>query len=156
MSGVKNNKYAEKHGMYGTAIYRAWANMKSRCDNPNIKSYVNYGGRGISYDPLWKEFMEFYKDMGDVPSAKYTLERIDNDSNYSKDNCKWATRKEQANNTRQTVLIEINGVTRCYHDWCTEYGIAPCTVYYRLRKGMSVEEALKHPLNSRFFKVGKE
>ena len=153
MSGVKGNKFAEKHGMYGTPIYRVWANMKARCNNPKTKSYINYGGLGISYSSAWEEFNGFYLDMGDIPDKSYTLERVNNDADYSKENCKWATRKEQANNTRQTVLIEIDGVTKCYHDWCKYYGLGPCTVYYRLKKGMSVEEALKHKPYSRYGKA---
>jgi hypothetical protein len=81
-------------------LYRSWQGMKSRCNNPNHKSYKDYGGRGITYDPKWETFKGFFEDMGERPEGK-TLDRFsDKDGNYCKNNCRWATREEQANNKR--------------------------------------------------------
>lgn len=88
------------HGMSESQEYMAWTNMKSRCYNPKATQYKDYGGRGITVSASWKDsFDAFLTDMGRVP-ANYTLERLDNDKSYSKDNCCWATRKEQAANQR--------------------------------------------------------
>lgn len=87
------------HGMYRTPTWYSWAGMKERCDNPNHIGAANYSERGISYDPEWAEFANFYRDMGERPNG-LTLERIDNDKGYSRDNCKWATRSEQRANQR--------------------------------------------------------
>jgi len=80
--------------------YISWMSMKQRCDYKENKDYANYGGRGITYEPRWIKFVEFYKDMGDPPSdpwsgERMSLDRIDNNSNYTKNNCKWSTRSEQ-------------------------------------------------------------
>ena len=88
-----------RHKMYGTRIYRSYYSMKQRCDNPNHKHYRHYGGRGITYCDEWKEFTNFYHDMGDMPDGM-TLDRIDNDSNYEPSNCRWATVEEQVSNKR--------------------------------------------------------
>jgi len=91
------------HGMFGTSIYSSWAHMLQRCTNINDKDYHNYGGRGIKVCSTWFDFNNFYKDMGDKPSISLTLERINNEEGYNSDNCKWATRKEQANNKRNNI-----------------------------------------------------
>lgn len=80
--------------------YVTWMGMKSRCKTITCKDYPRYGGKGITYDPRWEKFTEFYKDMGDPPKDSYTgermsLDRIDNKGNYCKANCKWSTRSEQ-------------------------------------------------------------
>jgi len=91
--------------------YKTYDSMLQRCGNPNSPDYPRYGGRGITVDPRWKQdFYYFLEDMGRRPSIQYTLDRKDNNGNYTKDNCRWATKLEQANNTRLTHVFDINNI----------------------------------------------
>lgn len=90
------------HGLSKTPEYRAYHHMKERCYVVTDKRYKDYGGRGIKISKKWLiSFDTFYKDMGKRPSNKYSIDRIDNNGDYCKENCKWSTAKEQQNNTRR-------------------------------------------------------
>lgn len=89
-----------KHGLCSSPEYRAWSHMKERCSNIKAQEYESYGGRGIKVCERWLKFENFYADMGDRPSNKHSLDRIDNDGNYEPDNCRWATGIEQVLNRR--------------------------------------------------------
>jgi hypothetical protein len=105
-------------------------------------AYEDYGGRGISYDPCWVRFESFIEDMGDRPEGT-SLDRIDNNKSYSKDNCRWATPKQQANNKRSNVVISINGISKTMSEWSLVEGAAKTgTIHYRIKRGWSHQNAV--------------
>ena len=119
--------------------------MKRRCDNKNQTGYERYGGRGITYSKSWKYFENFIKDMGQMPAPNMELDRIENDGHYCKENCRWATRKEQTRNrggSRATRLYTFNDKTLCIADWAKEIGITPQSLQKRLNSGWPLELAL--------------
>jgi hypothetical protein len=106
----QNGKSTKKHGQTRTPTYKSWQSMLERCYNKNVKYYNNYGGRGIEVCERWKTSYEnFYEDMGLRPGKEYSLDRIDVNKNYSPENCRWATNKEQSRNKRNTVYVEYEG-----------------------------------------------
>lgn len=143
--GCLRKETQSTHGKTGTSIYAIWLGIKDRCMNPSSKAYPNYGGRGITLDDTWLEFEGFYKDMGDRPKGM-TLDRRDNEGNYCKDNCRWATWEEQANNKRNNRLITLEGVTKTLAQWAKEYGIAQETLLSRLNSGWDTASAVTTPV----------
>lgn len=124
------------------SVYTVWQSMWSRCTIPSNKSYPNYGGRGITVDPVWRSFEKFIEDMGD-PGEGMQIERKDNDKGYSKENCVWATRQEQGRNKRNNVKLTYQGRTQLMVEWCEELGLNYDTVKRRVQKGWAAEEALQ-------------
>lgn len=135
-----------RHGKTGSAAYRIWNHMLGRCYNPTDGNYKRYGGRGITVCDRWKEFTNFYADMGDPP-AGLSIERRDNNLGYSPDNCLWASRTAQARNRRTTRLITHNGMTMCVTEWEDHFGMKRNIIGNRLAHGWSVERAMTQPTN---------
>lgn len=103
----------KSHGMYRSGAHISWTLMKQRCLNPKDPSYGNYGGRGITYDPHWESFENFYRDMGERPEGM-TLDRIDVNGNYTKENCRWALDSVQAHNRRKMKFLGDNPTTSVF------------------------------------------
>ena len=119
--------------------------MRARCNNPER---INYGAKGISYCERWETFELFLEDMGERPEGM-TLDRIDSSKDYCFENCKWSTPALQARNRRNTVKVIYDGREHLLVDLCLDKGLKYQTVYARLKKGWSVEDALNRPLRVR-------
>lgn len=143
--GCHKREMATKHGLHGTPEYYVWAAMLERCRNPNSTNYANYGARGISVCVEWSDFQIFIKDMGERPSNKYSLERVDNDGPYSKANCRWATKEEQARNTRRNRKINYNGQLVTFAEAARMAGIDPSTMWHRINSGWDAPRAIETP-----------
>lgn len=134
-----------------TPEYAAWAHMRNRCNCPTDKAYRHYGGRGITVCESWDSFANFLVDMGKRPSDLHELDRYpNNDGNYEKGNCRWATRTQQMRNTRITRFLEHDGRRLSIAEWAEILGISAGTIRVRLHEGKSVAAALaipryKHP-----------
>lgn len=135
-----------RHGMTRTPEYRAWAAMRNRCRNTS-KMYAHWNGRGIKVCSRWDVFENFLADVGPRPGRGYSIDRINVDGDYDPSNVRWATRKQQANNTTKTFRIKFNGVDEAVCDVAQRVGLKPSTLYTRVTKyGFSVEDAIKSPL----------
>ncbi len=145
----RSTKHGHSRRKQHSKTYTAWSHMISRCTNPNDINYHNYGGRGITVCKRWRKFENFLEDMGEPPSAKHSIDRIDNNGNYCKSNCRWATDTEQQRNTRRNHSVTYNGKTQCIAAWAEEYGINDGTLRSRLRLGWSIEKALTTPVKKR-------
>ena len=112
----------------GTPTYRTWNAMKQRCNNCNAPNYYLYGGRGIKICKEWNDsFIAFLSDMGERPKGT-TLDRIDSNGDYCKENCRWATPKEQSMNLRTTNIIVYDGITDSVHGWCERLGVSASVI----------------------------
>lgn len=133
------------HSKSNTLTYHIWQVMKNRCSNPDYKHYKDYGGRSIIVCERWLKFENFLADMGEAPKG-LSIERTNNDLGYCKENCIWATRKQQNRNKRSNLLIEFNGKTQCVSAWAEELGIHRNTLFTRLNRGWSIEKAFMTPV----------
>lgn len=154
------------HGMIGTLTHNSWRAMMDRCYKPKSASYHNYGARGIRVYEQWHVFEKFLADMGERPTANHSLERTNNDKDYSPDNCKWATKKQQARNTKRNVVVEYQGQEYIFADLALLVGIPYGTLRSRIECGKTIDEAIamgkskrkprkpSHALKSSFSEAG--
>lgn len=134
------SKSNSTHKKSKTSVYIIWTNIITRCFNKNSKYYDYYGGRGIKCE--WDSFEEFYRDMGERPSKNHSIDRINNNGNYSKDNCRWATKTEQSNNRRNNHMLKFKNTTLTMSNWAKEVGLSRSTIKSRLKRGWSIEKTL--------------
>ncbi len=135
-----------KHGMANTPTHSVWSGMRGRCNRPKHKNYGDYGGRGIRVCERWRKFENFLADMGERPTAKHTLERVNNDGNYEPTNCCWALRTTQSRNRRSNRMVTLDGATKCLAEWAEQYGIGYHIVYRRIERGWTIRDALTTPV----------
>lgn len=129
------------HGKSKEPTYSVWSGMLNRCRNPNSPKFYSHGGRGITVCDKWLEFEEFYADMGDKPEG-CSLDRIDNSKGYCKENCRWATPKQQARNTRANKILTWNDEKLCVAEWAEKLNMSPKLIYQRMANGWSVGRTL--------------
>ena len=156
ITGMGESNKTHGHASDGkiSKTYTAWKNMVSRCNNPNDISYKNYGERipPITVCEKWlpenNGFINFLADMGERP-AGLSLDRIDNNLGYYKNNCRWATPKEQGRNKRNNHKLNISGKEKCFAELEEITGIRQETIRSRIKKGFTPEKALTTPVQKR-------
>ena len=131
-------------------LYNTWNMMRQRCNNPRFHKYPIYGGRGVKICAEWSNFWQFVADVGERP-AKHTLDRYpDKDGDYTPENTRWATFKQQAANRRARrdhKMITYNGITKHQAAWAAEYGLSAGVISNRIKRGWSIARSLTTPTN---------
>ena len=136
------------HGLGQPPEYKSWVHMRERCSNPNNPSYSNYGGRGIAVCSRWQtSFSNFIADMGPRSSSKHSLDRINNEGNYGPENCRWATKQTQANNTRRVRKLTYEGETHTITEWANLYDIPRGVLAGRINRKWPIQCALTVPVS---------
>lgn len=139
--------------------YICWSAIKQRCNNANNPNFKRYGARGISYDPRWESYDNFLADMGEAPDG-FEIDRIDNDGNYEKANCRWISHKANMNNRGCCRPITINGETKRMEEWAALLNMSVAGFYNRLRRKWPADKLLKplhrHSPNGRHSKAWAE
>ena len=136
------------HGLTESAEFRIWTGILSRCQNPNVKAFPLYGGAGVSVCERWLTFGNFLADMGRRPSLIHSVDRINTLGNYEPSNCRWATRKQQANNRRDNIRLTFAGQTRTVREWSDTTGMDYFVLIQRHSAGWPVGAILTRPVRS--------
>lgn len=144
------------HGKSSTKLYKVWSSMKSRCSNQTDKYFCNYGGRGISVCSEWQTFEPFYEwSITSGYTEGLTIERKNNDGNYSPENCTWIEKSKQSSNTRKCVTMSCGGKTMNMKDWSVEIGVPYGLLQGRKQRGWSDEKTITTPPVPQCFAHGK-
>lgn len=145
---LNNEKVLERnttHNESKTRLYSIWVGMRQRCNNPNKKSYNDYGGRGIRVCSDWDDYINFKNwAMSNGYSDVLTIERIDPNGNYEPNNCTWISKSEQAKNRTNCNFLTFDGKTQTVSDWARELNISRSTINNRLRKGWTIDKVLSN------------
>ncbi len=123
--------------------YNTWVKIMDRCYNKNSSRFNYYGARGIKVSKSWHNVKNFIKDMGEKPGKAYSIDRIDNNKGYSKENCKWSTPLEQSINKRNNILFDHKGEIKTLKQISRDTGISYTTLWCRLKRGVDINNALK-------------
>ena len=143
--GQSNRTHGATRGGH-TPEYRAWTHARQRCENPRDARFPRYGGRGIAVCERWWSFENFLADMGPRPSSSHSIDRIDNDGNYEPGNCRWATKKQQARNKRNSRVIEYAGRSMPVAAWAEAVGVPSNVIECRLCRGWELGRVFAQPI----------
>lgn len=147
--GCLSRRGNPKHNQSYTRVYRIYAKIKRRCFAEDDPAFPRYGGRGITMCNEWKDSFESFSHWAYASGYRddLSIDRIDNDGNYSPENCRWANVYEQANNKRNSTRYSYQGKTQTLASWCREKNMSYKVVWYRLSKGWPFEEAISKPVS---------
>ena len=149
--GHATRKHGHTHVGWTNVTYSAWSEMRARCRNIKHRQWLRYGGRGIRVCDSWANSYEtFLADMGERPGPDFSLDRIDNDGNYEPSNCRWTDKTTQANNRRSNFIVTVNGQTATASQWARKFGRDPAIIIKRLRRGWTLERAVKEPAKTNY------
>ncbi len=148
--GKLNLTHGQQRKGKRTSEHRSWRHMKSRCYNPNVERYPNYGGKGIKVCDRWlNSFENFFEDMGPKPSPLHSLDRFpDTNGDYEPSNCRWGTREQQSRNTTKNHWIEFGGERMILTDWAKRLGTSAGNIN-RMMKKKSISETIEYHLNKK-------
>ena len=136
----------KKYKVQNHRLYVIWYHMIRRCEDQNDSEYHNYGGRGISVSEQWHDFDTFAEwALNNGYEESLSIDRINNDGNYEEKNCRWATQKQQRNNSRQNTYITNNGTTKTVQEWAEHYNVRPGMLRKRIARGMNLIDAVTTP-----------
>ena len=145
---IQKSKGQYKHGEYATRLYSIWSDMKARCSNEHSKFYYRYGGRGITVCDEWLADYTVFRDwaLSNGYADNLTIDRIDYNGNYEPSNCRWITIQQQQLNTSRNRFLECDGFRMTVKEWADRVGVKKETIYTRLKRGWTDEQAIKTPV----------
>lgn len=152
---MRHRREYTHHGQTKHPLYFTWVSMLRRCYNPKHKHFESYGGRGITVSKERHDINTFITDMHPSHREGLSLDRVDNNAPYCKENCKWSTATEQGSNKRNNTLVEIEGEIATFAQWRRRIGISKATVQKRVNRGMSLRDALTAPIDYRYSRGGE-